>query len=128
MGRCRRRAWKRRLCHKAQCRSVPTSRNPNDLSMTNRTVHTVGIIMNGVTGRMGFNQHLKRSILAIMQQGGVRLSDSEFIMPRPLLVGRNAAKLEAISKECGGLDWSTDVDKALDDPQYSVYFDAQTTD
>jgi hypothetical protein len=83
--------------------------------------------MNGVTGRMGFNQHLKRSILAIMQQGGVRLSESEFIMPKPLLVGRNAAKLEAISKECGGLEWSTDVPKALDDPQYSVYFDAQTT-
>src|SRR5688572_19221913 len=96
--------------------------------MTNRTIHTVGIIMNGVTGRMGFNQHLKRSILAIMQQGGVRLSESEFIMPKPLLVGRNAAKLEAISKECGGLEWSTDVNKALDDPQYSVYFDAQTTD
>src|SRR6476620_6235689 len=96
--------------------------------MNNRTVHTVGIIMNGVTGRMGFNQHLKRSILAIMQQGGVRLSESEFIMPKPLLVGRNAAKLESISQECGGLEWSTDVKKALDDPQYSVYFDAQTTD
>jgi predicted dehydrogenase len=96
--------------------------------MTNRTVHTVGIIMNGVTGRMGFNQHLKRSILAIMQQGGVRVSESEFIMPKPLLVGRNAAKLEAISSECGGLEWSTDVNKALEDPQYSVYFDAQTTD
>ena len=84
--------------------------------------------MNGVTGRMGFNQHLKRSILAIMQQGGVRLSESEVIMPKPLLVGRNAAKLEAISTECGGLEWSTDVAKALNDPQYSVYFDAQTTD
>src|SRR6187551_698473 len=113
MARCRRRAWKRRLCPKARCRSVPRSRNPNDIFMTNRTIHTVGIIMNGVTGRMGYNQHLKRSILAIMQQGGVRLSESEFIMPKPLLVGRNAAKLETISAECGGLEWTTDVERAL---------------
>jgi predicted dehydrogenase len=89
---------------------------------------TIGIIMNGVTGRMGLNQHLRRSIYAIMQQGGVRISDSEVIMPRPLLVGRNAAKLEAISKECGGLEFTTDLDAALNDKSYSIYFDAQTTD
>ena len=89
--------------------------------------HTVGIIMNGVTGRMGLNQHLRRSISAIMKQGGVRISDSERIMPRPLLVGRNAAKLEAISREFGGLPYSTELDTALADPQYSIYFDAQTT-
>src|SRR5579872_4194 len=92
------------------------------------TTHTVGIIMNGVTGRMGLNQHLRRSLHAIVQQGGVRLSDSETILPRPLLVGRNPAKLEAISKQFGGLPWSTDLDAALADSQYSVYFDAQTTD
>ena len=89
---------------------------------------TVGIIMNGVTGRMGLNQHLRRSVYAIMQQGGVRLSDYETIMPKPILVGRNAAKLEAISKECGGLEFTTDLDGALADSGYSVYFDAQTTD
>jgi predicted dehydrogenase len=88
----------------------------------------VGIIMNGVTGRMGLNQHLRRSIYAIIQQGGVKLSDTEIIMPRPLLIGRNAAKLEAISKECGGLPFSTDLDQALNDKSYSIYFDAQTTD
>jgi predicted dehydrogenase len=92
------------------------------------TTHTVGIIMNGVTGRMGLNQHLRRSIHAIMAQGGLKLSDSETIMPRPLLVGRNPAKLEAISKEFGGLEWSTKLETALADPQYSIYFDAQTTD
>jgi predicted dehydrogenase len=92
------------------------------------TTHTVGIIMNGVTGRMGLNQHLRRSIHAIMQQGGLKLSDSETIVPRPLLLGRNAAKLEAISKEFGALPWSTDLDAALADPAYAVYFDAQTTD
>ena len=92
------------------------------------TTHTIGIIMNGVTGRMGLNQHLRRSIYAIMRQGGVRLSESEIIMPRPLLLGRNPAKLEAISAECGGLEWSTDLKAALANPDYSIYFDAQTTD
>ena len=92
------------------------------------TTHTVGIVMNGVTGRMGLNQHLRRSIQAIVQQGGVRLSDSETIMPRALLVGRNSSKLEAISAECGGLPWTTDLNAALANPEYSIYFDAQTTD
>ena len=96
--------------------------------MSSKTVHNIGIIMNGVTGRMGLNQHLRRSIYAIMQQGGLRVGDSEIIMPRPLLIGRNANKLEEISKECGGLPWSTDLAAALADPQYSVYFDSQTTD
>ncbi len=92
------------------------------------TTHSVGIIMNGVTGRMGLNQHLRRSVYAIMQQGGVRLSENETIMPKPLLVGRNSAKLEAISREFGDLPYSTDLDAALADPQYAIYFDAQTTD
>ena len=96
--------------------------------MSDTTTHSAGIIMNGVTGRMGLNQHLRRSIWAIIQQGGVRLSPSETIMPKPLLVGRNPAKLEAISAECGGLPWTTDLEKALADPGYSIYFDAQTTD
>jgi predicted dehydrogenase len=95
--------------------------------MSNRVQHSVGIIMNGVTGRMGLNQHLRRSVYAIMQQGGIQVNDHESIMPHPLLVGRNAARLEAIASECGGLPWSTDLDAALADPAYSVYFDAQTT-
>ena len=97
--------------------------------MSASTVHSVGIILNGVTGRMGLNQHLKRSLMAIRAQGGVRVSDSERIVPGPLLlIGRNPAKLEAISRECGDIPWSTDLDAALADPQYSVYFDSQTTD
>ena len=91
-------------------------------------IHNVGIIMNGVTGRMGLNQHLRRSIYAIIQEGGVKISDDEIITPKPLLVGRNKAKLEAISREFGGLNWSTDLDAALSDSEYSIYFDAQTTD
>ena len=85
-----------------------------------KNVHTVGIIMNGVTGRMGLNQHLRRSIHAIMQQGGVRICRQRSRSCRePLLVGRNAAKLEAISREFGGLPWTTDLDEALGDPDYS---------
>jgi predicted dehydrogenase len=96
--------------------------------MSSKTIHSVGIIMNGVTGRMGLNQHLRRSIYAIMQQGGLKLSDTEVIMPRPLLVGRNAIKLENISRECGGIPWTTNLEEALANPEYSVYFDSQTTD
>ena len=84
--------------------------------------------MNGVTGRMGLNQHLRRSIHAIRQQGGVSAGGNKRIWPNPILVGRNAGKLEAISRECGDLPWTTDLGAALSDPKYSIYFDAQTTD
>jgi predicted dehydrogenase len=90
--------------------------------------HRVGIIMNGVTGRMGMNQHLIRSVLAIIQQGGVRVSDALTIMPDPVLVGRNPAKLEKLSAQTGIQRWTTELDPLLQDPNYSVYFDAQTTD
>ncbi|MBZ5728702.1 MAG: Gfo/Idh/MocA family oxidoreductase [Acidobacteriia bacterium] len=90
--------------------------------------HSIGIIMNGVTGRMGLNQHLRRSISAIVAEGGVKLGSGDTILPRPLLVGRNGAKLAAIAAEAGGLPWTTDLDAALADPAYAIYFDAQTTD
>lgn len=96
--------------------------------METTKIRTAGIIMNGVTGRMGLNQHLRRSILAIREQGGIALSDGEVIMPEVLLVGRNAQRLEAISKAHGGLMWSTDLRSALAEPGYTIYFDAQTTD
>ena len=90
--------------------------------------HTVGIIMNGVTGRMGTNQHLMRSIKAIIDQGGVKLGADEVIMPDPVLVGRNPAKLEALSARSGVTKWTTDLDEALSDRRNVIYFDAQTTD
>jgi predicted dehydrogenase len=93
-----------------------------------RKVHTIGVIMNGVTGRMGTNQHLHRSIMAIREQGGVKLVSGEVIMPVPVLVGRNAAKLEALSAAAGGARWTTNLDEALADASNSIYFDAQTTD
>ncbi len=88
----------------------------------------IGIIMNGVTGRMGTNQHLMRSIVAIINQGGVRLPDGSCLMPEPLLVGRNADKLERLSGRAGGAKWTTDLDAALADKANAIYFDAQTTD
>ncbi|HEX7361397.1 MAG TPA: Gfo/Idh/MocA family oxidoreductase [Bryobacteraceae bacterium] len=88
----------------------------------------IGIVMNGVTGRMGLNQHLRRSIAAIRAQGGVALPDGGAVMPHVLLVGRNEAKLRAISAEHENCPWTTDLDAALADQNYSIYFDAQTTD
>jgi predicted dehydrogenase len=83
--------------------------------------------MNGVTGRMGMNQHLIRSIVAIRKEGGVRISDQEVIMPEPTLVGRNAEKLEGIAAQSGISKWTTNLDEALLDPFNTIYFDAQTT-
>ena len=92
------------------------------------TTRRIGIIMNGVTGRMGTNQHLLRSIVAIRNEGGVSLPDGSAIVPEPLLVGRNASKLESLASRAGGFAWTTDLDAALADPAFTVYFDAQTTD
>jgi predicted dehydrogenase len=90
------------------------------------STRTVGLIMNGVTGRMGANQHLLRSIVPIIRQGGVPAGDT-LILPEPLLVGRNAGKLEAAARAAGLTRWTTDLDSALSDPKLSLYFDAQTT-
>ena len=79
------------------------------------TQHSLGIIMNGVTGRMGMNQHLIRSIVAIRAQGGVTLRDGDRVMPDPILVGRNAEKVAALAKAHGIERWTTDLDAALAD-------------
>jgi predicted dehydrogenase len=84
--------------------------------MSQKNIRKIGIIMNGVTGRMGLNQHLVRSILAIREQGGVPLSGNDVAMPEVLLIGRNAGKLEGIASKYGGLKWSTDLDAPLRDP------------
>jgi predicted dehydrogenase len=91
------------------------------------TTHHVGIIMNGVTGRMGMNQHLMRSIVAIIHQGGVMINEWERIMPDPILVGRNPAKLESLAAQAGNVRWTTNLEEALANPKDSIYFDAQTT-
>jgi predicted dehydrogenase len=87
----------------------------------------VGIIMHGVTGRMGYNQHLVRSILAIREQGGVTLANGDRVMPDPILVGRNFEKVSALANRHGIKRVAKDVDAALADPQDTIFFDAGST-
>lgn len=88
----------------------------------------VRILMNGVTGRMGTNQHLVRSILAIRKQGGIRLKNGDVLMPEPILVGRNEAKLKSLASQYDVKEYTTDLDTALSDSRNEIYFDAQVTE
>lgn len=96
-------------------------------------IRKIGVIMNGVTGRMGTNQHLIRSILAIIKQGGVKVNDDLVLMPEPILTGRNANKLKPLAtdvakREIGReLPYTTDLDAALGDSQNQIFFDASGT-
>jgi predicted dehydrogenase len=93
----------------------------------------IGVILNGVTGRMGTHQHLVRSILAIIKQGGVKVSDQLRLMPVPVLTGRNADKLRGLAEQHGpgatgnALKWTTDLDSALNDSANAIFFDASGT-
>jgi predicted dehydrogenase len=91
------------------------------------TRRPVGIVMNGVTGRMGSRQHLIRSILAIRASGGVPVGDGQVIWPEPILVGRSADRLRALATAHGLERWTTDLDQALAEADAEVYFDAQVT-
>jgi predicted dehydrogenase len=96
-------------------------------------VRKVGVIMSGVTGRMGTNQHLIRSVLAIIKQGGVRVGSDLTLMPEPVLVGRNENKLRALAEGTAGkeigrpLAYTTDLDRALADASNEIFFDASGT-
>ena len=85
------------------------------------------VAVNGVTGRMGYRQHLVRSLLAIREQGGVPLADGATVYPEPILIGRSEARLRAIAERHGLRRWSTSLDEVLADPEVGVYFDAQVT-
>jgi predicted dehydrogenase len=91
------------------------------------TTRRLGIIMNGITGRMGLNQHLKHAIMGICRDGGVALADGSHILPDPLLVGRDAEKLQRLAQELGLERWTTDLDTALAGANDTIYFDAVTT-
>ena len=91
------------------------------------TRKTVRIAMNGVTGRMGYRQHLVRSILALREQGGLDLGDGTVLWPEPILVGRREPALREIAERHGLARWSTDLDTVLSDPSVDIYFDAQVT-
>ena len=97
-------------------------------SDTNASPRRIGVIMNGVTGRMGTNQHLKRSILPIIEAGGVETADGGRIIPEPVLMGRNPDKLRRLADETGVENWTTDLDEALADERNEIYFDAQITE
>ncbi len=87
----------------------------------------IGIVLNGVTGRMGYRQHLVRSLLAIREQGGLELADGTRLWPEPILVGRRESALRQIAERHGLERWTTDLDHALAEPDAEIYFDAQVT-
>lgn len=88
----------------------------------------IGLIMHGVTGRMGFNQHLVRSIKAIMDDGGVLLSKGDrLLLPDPIIVGRNASRVEALAREEGIARWSDELAACLANGNDTLCFDAGTT-
>jgi predicted dehydrogenase len=87
---------------------------------------TIGVAIEGATGRLGTTQHL-RSLMAVRGEGGLPLANGDRLVPEPLLLGRNAAKLAALAAANGGLKWSTDRDACLADPQIAIYFDAAAT-
>ncbi|HEY3683868.1 MAG TPA: Gfo/Idh/MocA family oxidoreductase [Streptosporangiaceae bacterium] len=87
----------------------------------------IGIVLNGVSGRMGENQHLVRSILAIRADGGLPLADGTLLWPEPVLVGRTEARLRALAERHGLTEWTTDLDAALARTDVEVYFDTQIT-
>ena len=87
----------------------------------------LGIIMHGVTGRMGYNQHLVRSILAIRDQGGIALKNGDRLMVDPIIVGRDEHKIRRLADKHKIARWGTDLDKALSNKDDTVFFDAGTT-
>ena len=92
--------------------------------MTRKVIH---VALNGVTGRMGYRQHLVRSLLSIREQGGVQLADGTAVYPEPVLVGRSEERLRDIASRHGLDRWTTDLDEVLADPEVEVYFDTQLT-
>src|SRR5215471_1753277 len=92
--------------------------------MARKVLH---VAVNGVTGRMGYRQHLVRSLLSIREQGGVPLADGSAVYPEPVLVGRSEARLREIAERHGLARWSTSLDDVLADPEVEVYFDTQVT-
>src|SRR5215469_14811800 len=89
-------------------------------------VRKIGIVIEGATGRLGSTQHL-RSLMAFRAEGGLPLANGDRLVPEPVLLGRDAAKLAVLAAANGGLKWSTDRDASLSDPEIRIYFDASAT-
>src|ERR1700675_1775748 len=111
----------------AEHAGLSTTKSKNIAGAIDMTTQRLGVIMNGVTGRMGLNQHLIRSIIAIRDSGGVLLSNGDRMMPDPILVGRDAHKVEQLAKRFNVARWTTDLDKALTEKDDTIFFDAATT-
>src|SRR5258707_4210236 len=107
--------------------ATSTTKSKNPAGASTMTTKRLGVIMNGVTGRMGLNQHLIRSIIAIRDSGGVLLGNGDRMMPDPILVGRDSDKVEGLAKRFNVTRWTTDLDKALTDKDDTIFFDAATT-
>ena len=90
------------------------------------TTHTIGIVIEGATGRLGSTQHL-RSLMAIRSEGGLLLANGDRLVPEPMLLGRDPARLAALAAANGGLKWSTDGDACLAHGDVAIYFDASAT-
>jgi predicted dehydrogenase len=91
------------------------------------TRKVINVALNGVTGRMGYRQHLVRSLLSIREQGGVELADGTALYPELILIGRREDRLRAIAEQHGLDRWSASLDEVLSDPSLDVYFDTQVT-
>src|SRR6202022_301272 len=120
------------FCHISSSRldgvvAASTTKSKKPTGAINMTTQRLGVIMNGVTGRMGLNQHLIRSIIAIRDSGGVLLGNGDRMMPDPILVGRDSDKVEGLAKRFNVTRWTTDLDKALTDKDDAIFFDAATT-
>jgi predicted dehydrogenase len=89
-------------------------------------VKDIGIIVNGATGRIASTQHLTNALVQIRAEGGLT-AGAECVVPRLLLVGRNAARLADIARTHGIERWTTDLDEALARSDFSVFFDAAAT-
>src|SRR5437762_2428863 len=89
-------------------------------------IRSIGVVIDGATGRLGTTQHL-RALLAMRGEGGLRLANGDRLMPEPVLLGRNPEKLAALAERSGGLKWSTDREACLADPAVEIYFDASAT-
>lgn len=85
------------------------------------------IAMNGITGRMGYRQHLLRSILPLREEGGIEIGEGQRVQVEPILVGRNEAKLRDLAHRHGVAEWTTDLDGIISDPSIDILFDASMT-
>src|SRR5436305_3393897 len=90
------------------------------------TKQTIGIIVNGATGRIASTQHLANALLPVIREGGLEAGGVRIAL-RLLLLGRNRERLAALAGSAGIAEWTTDLDLALASREHSVFFDGAAT-